>query len=309
MVIKTAVRGKRLSEMYKFRFFYLLLAPAVFWYLLFCYVPMGGIVVAFQDYNFMKGLFGSPWVGLMWFEKIFSSSDFFEVLRNTVLISFYTIAVTFPAPIIFALMLNDCKSVPFKRAIQTVSYLPHFISWSIVAGLVVTILSPSAGIVNQVIRLLGQDPVYFMAEPDYIRAIMVLSSLWKGLGWSTIIYLAAIAGIPQEQYESAILDGANKLQQILYITLPGMSYIIVMTMIFAVSGLFSVGFEQAYNLVIPATFDKGQVLSTYVYRLGVRNMQYSFSAAVGLAQSLVSMVLIVLANAAAKKINPDGAIW
>lgn len=309
MIKSTAIRNKHFGEVRKYRFYYLLLVPAVLWYLLFCYVPMGGIVVAFQDYNFMKGLFGSPWVGLLWFQKIFTSSDFFEVLRNTVLISFFTIVVTFPAPIIFALMLNDCKSVPFKRVIQTVSYLPHFISWSIVAGLIVTLLSPSSGIVNQVMKLMGMEPIYFLAEPDYIRGIMVLSSLWKGLGWSTIIYLAAIAGIPQEQYESAILDGANKLQQILYITLPGLSYIIVMTLIFAVSGLFSVGFEQAYNLVIPATFDKGQVISTYVYRMGVRNMQYSFSTAVGLAQSVVSMVLIVSANAAAKKINPEGAIW
>jgi len=178
-----------------------------------------------------------------------------------------------------------------------------------VAGLIVTMLSPSSGIVNQLIKLSGNEPIYFMAEPEYIRGIMVFSSLWKGLGWSSIIYLAALTGISPELYESAVLDGANKLQQTFYITLPGISNIIIMNLIFAVSGLFNVGFEQAYNLVIPATYETGPVMSTYVYRLGVRNMQYSFSTAVGLAQSLVAMILLIGANQVAKKFNPDAAIW
>ena len=304
-----SINSYQMKEILNHRYYYLLLLPAVIYYIIFSYIPMGGIVVAFQDYNVFKGISGSEWVGLRWFNQLFGSSDFFEVLRNTVLISVYTLLLTFPAPIIFALMLNECKGIGFKRIIQTVSYLPHFISWSVVAGLIVTMLSPSVGIVNQVIKALGYEPIYFMAEPDYIRGIMVLSSLWKGLGWATIIYLAALTGIPVELYESVILDGANKLQQTIHITIPGISHIIIMTLIFAISGLFNVGFEQAYNLVIPATFETGQVISTYVYRIGVRNMQYSFSTAVGLAQSIVGMFLLISANKIAKKINPDGAIW
>ena len=298
-----------IKKIHKYRYYYLLLIPAFVYYIVFSYIPMGGIVIGFQDYNVFKGIFGSEWVGLKWFAKLINSSDFFEVLRNTVLISIYMLLVTFPAPIIFALILNECKSLTFKKIVQTVSYLPHFISWAVVAGLIVTMLSPSYGVVNQIIKQLGLEPVYFMAEPRYIRGIMVLSSLWKGLGWSSIIYLAALTSISVEQYESAFLDGANKIQQTIYITLPGISNIIIMTLIFAISGLFNVGFEQAYNLVIPATFETGQVISTYVYRLGVRNMQYSFSTAVGLAQSVVGMLLLVGANIAAKKYNPDAAIW
>ncbi len=299
----------RRKEIYKYRYYYLLLAPAIVYYIIFSYVPMGGILVAFMDYNPFKGFSGSEWVGFKWFAQLFGSSDFYVVLRNTVLISLYTLIVNFPAPIIFALMLNECKGLRFKKIIQTVSYLPHFISWSVVAGLIVTMLSPSSGIVNQLIKLSGNEPIYFMAEPEYIRGIMVFSSLWKGLGWSSIIYLAALTGISPELYESAVLDGANKLQQTYYITIPGISNIIIMNLIFAVSGLFNVGFEQAYNLVIPATYETGQVISTYVYRLGVRNMQYSFSTAVGLAQSLVAMILLIGANQVAKKFNPDAAIW
>jgi len=305
----TSTDSQKIRSVLKYKYYYLLLLPAIAYYITFSYVPMGGIVVAFQDYNVFKGVSGSEWVGFKWFIQIFSSGDFLTVLRNTVLISVYTLVLTFPAPIIFALMLNECKGLMFKKIIQTVSYLPHFISWSVVAGLIVTMLSPSSGIINQIIEQLGQEPVYFMAEPQYIRGIMVLSSLWKGLGWSSIIYLAALTGIPTEQYESAVLDGANKLQQTFYITLPGISNIIIMTLIFSVSGLFNVGFEQAYNLVIPATFETGQVISTYVYRLGVRNMQYSFTTAVGLAQSVVGMFLLIGANQAAKKFNPDSAIW
>jgi len=302
-------KSKMLLDILKFRYYYLLLLPAIIFYIVFSYIPMGGIIVAFQDYNFMKGILGSEWVGLKWFEMLFTSSDFGTVLRNTVLISTYTILVTFPTPIIFALILNECRNLTFKRTIQTVSYLPHFISWSIVAGLIVTMLSPSAGIVNQIIKLMGYEPIYFMAEPQYTRGIIVLSVLWKELGWASILYIAALTGVSAELYESAILDGANRLQQILYISIPGISNIIMMTLIFAISGLFNVGFEQAYNLVIPATYETGQVISTYVYKIGIRNMQYSFSSAVGLAQSFVSMLLIIGANHAARKFNQDGAIW
>lgn len=293
----------------KYKYYYMLLLPAIAYYIIFCYVPMGGISVSFFDYNIFGGIFKSEWVGLKWFTMLFTATDFAKVVRNTFLISLYSLCIVFPAPILLALMLNECRGIVAKRVIQTVTYLPHFISWSIIAGLTITLLSPSAGIVNQIIKLLGGEPIYFMAEPKYIRSIIIITSLWKEIGWSSIIYLAALTGISPELYESARLDGANKLQQTLYITLPGISTIVLMTLIFAISGLFNVGFEQAYNLVLPPTFETGQVISTYVYRLGVRDMKYSFSTAAGLAQSVIGLLLLIGANFGIKKINEEAAIW
>lgn len=299
----------RKRNLLKYKCYYLLLLPAILYYLVFNYVTIGGITVAFFDYNIFKGFSGSEWVGLKWFIQLFTLQDFAIVLKNTVIISFYNIAICFPAPIILALMLNDCRNTVFKRIIQTVTYLPHFLSWSIVAGLVVVMLSPSSGIVNQAIKLLGFEPVYFMVESRYIRGIMVLANLWKSIGWSTIIYLAALTNIPQEQYESAILDGATRFQQTIFVTLPGMSNIIIMTFIFAVSGLFSVGFEMAYNFITPPTYETGQVISTYIYNIGIRNLQYSFTTAVGMAQSLLALLLLAGANKIVKKYNDEAAIW
>jgi putative aldouronate transport system permease protein len=193
--------------------------------------------------------------------------------------------------------------------VQTVSYLPHFISWSITAGLLVTLLSPSTGIVNQILKLLNIESVYFLAEPSYTRSILVISSIWKGIGWGSIMYLAALTGISPELYEAARLDGAGKLRQVWHITLPGMSSIIVMQLIFFVTSFVDVGFEQVYNIVNQATYDTGMVISTFVYTMGIKNGQFSFTTAVGLAQSLVGMVLLFGANTMARRIKADGAIW
>jgi putative aldouronate transport system permease protein len=297
------------TQLYKYRFYYILLFPVLLWYIVFSYLPMIGIVVAFEDYNPFKGFFQSKWVGFHWFQYLFSAREFGRVLRNTLLISFYGLFFGFPCPIILALLLNECRSVVFKRVVQTVSYLPHFISWTIVAGFLVTILSPSTGVVNQLLKMAGVEPIYFMAEPQYIRFIIVASGIWKGIGWSSILYIAALAGINPELYESAILDGAGKLKQTFYITLPGISHIIVMNLIFSVTGIFDVGFEQAYNLVNKATYDTGLVVSTYIYSIGVKQFQYSFTTAVGLAQSIVGLFMLLMANKVARKFHPEGAIW
>jgi putative aldouronate transport system permease protein len=297
------------TQIFKYRYYYLLLLPIILWYIVFCYLPMFGIIVAFEDYNPFKGFFNSKWVGLHWFKYLFTAQDFLEVLRNTVLISLYSLVFGFPCPIILALLLNECRSTIFKRIIQTVTYMPHFISWAIVAGLVVTILSPSIGIVNQILKAVGIEPIYFMVEPKYIRTIMVASGIWKSIGWSSIIYLAALTNINPELYESASLDGAGRWKQTIFITIPGMANIIVMNLVFAVTSVFDVGFEQAYNMVNKATYDTGLVIGTYVYNIGIKQFQYSFTTAVGLAQSVVGLILIIGANKLAKKYYPEGAIW
>jgi len=270
---------------------------------------MGGLVIAFKDYSFYKGFKGSPWVGLKWFGMLFGSRDFFRVLGNTFLIGLYTLLISTPCPIILALMLNECKRIKFKRIIQTVSYLPHFLSWSVIAGLMLTLLSPSTGIVNQIIELFGFDPVYFMADPKYIRGLFVASTIWKGVGWGSIVYLAAITNINPSLYEAAIMDGAGRLRQIWHITLPSVSNLIIMMMILNVSWMFLIGFEQAYNLVTPATYSKGLVFSVYIFRMGVQQMKYSFGTAAGVFQSTVAILLLLIANSIARLVNKEAALW
>lgn len=297
------------KKIHKHRVYYLLLLPAVIYYIIFHYIPMGGIVIAFKDYSFFKGFNESPWVGFQWFKYLITAPGFMRSFRNTLLISLYILIFNFPAPIILALMLNECEQVKFKRVVQTVSYLPHFLSWATIAGLMVVLLSPSVGLVNQLIKMIGREPIYFMAEPKYTRSLFVISSLWKGTGWGSIIYLAAMTNIDPQLYEAATIDGAGKLKQIWYITIPGISSLIIMMLVFNSANLINVGFEQAYNLVIPTTYETGQVTSTYVYAKGLQEMKYSFGTAVGLTQSIISIVLLTTANTIAKKIDEDGAIW
>ncbi len=302
------MNGNHVRQIYKNRIYLLMVLPAVIWFLVFCYIPMGGIVIAFKDYSFYKGFADSPWVGFKWFEMLFNSRDFFKVLRNTIVIGLLKMLFT-PCPIILALMLNECKQRNFKRVIQTVSYLPHFLSWSVIAGLMITLLSPSVGVVNQVIKTIGFEPIYFMANPNYIRPLFVASSLWKGVGWGSIIYLAAITNIDLNLYEAAIMDGAGKLRQIWHITLPAISNLIIMMMILNISWMILIGFEQAYNLVTPATYSKGLVTSVYMFKMGVQQMKYGLGTAVGFFQSTVSILLLVIANYIARLFNKEAALW
>ncbi len=303
------MKGTLRKEINKHKIYYLLLLIPIIYYIVFHYIPMGGIILAFKDYSFFKGFNKSPWVGFHWFEYLFTAPGFMRSLKNTILISLYTLIFTFPAPVILALMLNECEQLKFKKIVQTVSYLPHFLSWSIITGLIVILLSPSVGIVNKFLELIGMESIYFMAEPKYTRSLFVVSKIWKEMGWGSIIYLAAITGINPEQYEAAMIDGASKLRQAWHITIPGISNLIIMMLVFNSAGLINVGFEQAYNLVISPTYETGQVISTYVYSKGVQEMKYSFGTAVGLAQSLVSISLLAAANTIAKHFSEDGAVW
>jgi putative aldouronate transport system permease protein len=306
---KTSLETSTWVSVKKHKWFYFMLLPAVTFFFVFKYLPMFGIIVAFKDYNPFIGFFKSPWVGLRWFIEMFQKPEFLQVLRNTLVISFGMLVFGFPAPIILAILFNEVRNVPYKRVIQTVTYLPHFISWAIFGGLVFTILSPSSGIVNQIIGAMGGEKIYFLSRPEYIRTVMIFSSICKNMGWGSIIYLAVITGIDPGLYEAAIIDGAGKFRQIWSITLPSMLTIIVLNLVFTSADIFRVGFDMVYNLVTPPTYATGEVLATYIYRVGIGRYQYSFTAAVGLAQSLVGLLLLLAANKLARKYHEEGAVW
>lgn len=298
-----------LRNIRKHGWFLIMLIPAFLFYFVFRYVPMFGIVIAFKDYNPFIGVFESEWVGLRWFVEMFRKPDFWPVLRNTIVISFQMLLFGFPAPIILAILINELRAGTYKRVIQTITYLPHFLSWAVIGGLAVSMLSPSTGIINHIVRSLGGTPEYFIINPNLIRPIMVVTNIWKEIGWGSIIYIAVIATINQELYESAIIDGAGWVRQTWSITLPGMMSIIVLNLVFASSNLIQVGFDMVYNLVTPPTYSTGEVLATYVYRLGIGRFQYSFTTAVGLAQSVVGLLLLILANVMARHFYEEGAVW
>ncbi|NHW36196.1 sugar ABC transporter permease [Paenibacillus aceris] len=275
--------------------------PGLIYFILFKYIPLSGVIIAFQDYSVFTGIFGSSFVGLNHFHNLFTYPEFLRVLKNTLLISIYQIVLGFPAPIALAMLMNEVRKMFFKRAVQTVLYLPHFISWVIVGGLVINFLSPSSGMVNDFLKWLGKEPVFFMQEPNYFRSIVVTSGIWKEVGWGTIIYLAALAGINPELYESAEVDGAGKLKQAFSITLPSLLPTIMVLLLLRVGHVLDLGFEQIYMLLNPLVTETGEVLDTYIYRIGLLGGQYSYTTAIGLFKSLVGVILVVGANQLSKK--------
>lgn len=291
------------KEVLRDRYLYLLLLPALIFMILFRYLPMGGITIAFKDYSFRKGILGSEWVGFKHFKYLFTQNpDFFKLFFNTLIINIYKLILYFPMPILLAIFINEIVSVKFKRAVQTAIYLPHFVSWVVFGGIVIQFLSPSTGIVNEIIRLFGREPVFFMTESKMFRGIVVITEIWKSAGWGTIMYLAALTSIDQQLYEAAKIDGASRLQAIRYISLPGISDTIVVLLLLQIGQMMDVGFEQIYVLARPITYDVGDVLSTYIYRVGVGQAQFSMTTAIGLFQSLIGFVLIVSANYMCKKL-------
>ena len=292
----------------KYKYLYLMLLPGLIYYIIYKYLPMFGLSLAFKEFNLSKGILGSPWVGLKYFQYIFSNSDFYTIVKNTVLINLYNLVFGFPIPIIIALLLNELTSTKLKRTIQTIIYFPHFLSWVILGGVLIQLLSPNEGLANQIIKLFGGDPVYFLARPEYFRSIVVISSILKESGWGAIIYLAALSGIDVEQYEAALVDGANRWHKLIYITLPGIMNTIIIMLIMKVGYLLDVGFEQIYVLYNPAVYDVGDVLSTYIYRVGIQNLQFSLTTAIGLFQSVIGFGLVVLVNKIARKYS-DVSMW
>ena len=292
---------------------YLLMVPALVFVIVFDLVPMYGILLAFKDYNMFAAdtpflsILASPWVGLEHFQKIFTRPEFLNVLRNTLVISVEKIVFLFPIPIIFAILLNEVKSTRFQKILQTIVYLPHFLSWAVVAGIFVTLLG-STGTVNSFLVSMGFEKVKFLMDNRLFRPVLVVSDGWKGFGWSSIIYFAAIAGLDQECFEAARVDGANRLQQIWYVTLPGLLPTIVLMLITKVGGIMDAGFAQVLAMYNPTVYETGDIISTYIYRIGLGKMDFSIGTAVGLFNSVIALVLVVSSNAGAKRMTGK-SIW
>ncbi len=295
------------KEMKKYLHFYLFLLPAIILVILFCYMPMEGLMIAFKDYKMARGIEGSEWVGMKHFQALFADPNFYRVLGNTLKISILTLLTTFPMTIIFALLVNEILNTRFKSVVQTITYMPHFLSWVVVGTFVYQLLSPTGGVVNAIFLKLGilDKPLYFMAQKDLFVPIYLIANLWKTTGYSIVIYLATIAGIDTSLYDAASIDGANRFRRILNITLPAMFPTMCTMLILNIGSLVSVGFDPVFNLYNDATYQTADVISTYVYRKGMVESRYDFSTAIGLFQNVVSLVLVLIANWFARKANPE----
>ncbi len=297
-----------MSRIIRDRQLYLILIPFLLYYIIFVYKPMGGILIAFKDYSVYKGIADSPWVGLKYFEQFFNGEYFVRLLRNTSLISLYTIIFSFPAPLILALLLNEVRHAKFKSAIQTCTYLPHFISAVVIAGLVTNFLAPSNGLINNIIRMFGGESIYFLTKPEYFRTIYILMNIWTEVGYGSIVYIAAISAIDMQLYEACEIDGGNRFTKMWHVTLPGILPTIVTLFIIAIGGFLNVGYEKIILLYQPATYETADIISTYVYRIGIEQANYSMSTAVNLFNSVIGFILVSMANYISNKVNDTG-LW
>ncbi len=297
------------AKLWKYRYLYLLAFPGMLYFIIFRYVPMYGVVIAFQDFRISKGIWGSEWVGLEQFHKLFTGLSFPSVFRNTVIISLYKLILGFPAPIILALLLNEVKNQRFKKVTQTIVYLPHFISWVILAGLIAMFLHPDSGLINELVKLFNDGKgIDFLVSKKYFRSILVITDIYKGIGWGSIVYIAAISAIDPTVYEAAMVDGANRFKQMWYITLPELKSTIVVMFILNMGGILNAGFEQILLLYNARVYDVADVIDTYVYRNGIMSSNYSMSTAAGLFKSVISMGLIIITNKIAHMLEEDG-LW
>ncbi|MBE5041143.1 ABC transporter permease [Ructibacterium gallinarum] len=292
----------------KKKYLYLMLLPCVIYFILFHYVPMYGIVMAFKDFDFGKGIWNSPWIGLENFRYMFSLPDFYSVLKNSLTLSLLRLLFGFPMPLLLALMINEIRMVKFKKTVQTIIYLPHFISWVVIGGILVNFLSPTWGVVNKILGSFGVEPIFFMAEEKYFKWMVVLSSIWKEAGWGTILYLAALTAINPELYEAARIDGANRFQQLYRITLPCIVPTIVTLFILRTGTIMSNGSEQILVLQNSQNLSVSEVFETYTYRVGIIGGRYSFATTVGLFTSVIGTVLIVCTNRISKMMGENG-LW
>jgi len=286
---------------------YLMVLPGVVFFILFKYIPLFGSVMAFQDFRITRGIFGSDWVGLKHFIQFFTYYDLQKVFWNTLVIAALNLVFTFPAPILLAFLFNEIKNRYFKKTVQTLSYLPHFFSWVVIAGLTYDVLSQN-GIVNSVRALMGMDSILLMQKAAYFRGIIVITSIWKEMGWGSIILLAAISNINPEYYEAATVDGAGKFRQAVSITFPMLLPTIVILFLLHIGNFLELNFDQIINLLTPMTYSVGDVLETYVYRIGVQGGQYSLTTAIGLFQSVIGFILITVTNKLSKMYLGEG-IW
>ncbi len=293
----------------KYAPFYLFLLPAVVWYAVFQYYPITGVIIAFKKFQYSLGIFGSHWVGFRYFEDFLLDPNFWNIIRNTVVISFSKLLINFPAPIILALMLNAViKHNRFKRVIQTISYLPYFVSWIVVAALIQKFFSPTTGLLNDIRISMGLDPIYYLAQRELFLPFIVLSDMWKGIGYGSIIYLAALTGIDPSLYEAAEIDGANGRSKLWHITLPGIKPTIGIMFLLSVGGLFGANMEQILLLQTPPTFDVSEVIDTYVLKRGLNMNQFDYATAVGLFRSVLALILVIGSNKLSKKLT-NVSLW
>lgn len=297
-----------LKELNESKYLLLLFFPCFLYFVVFRYLPMYGIIISFKNYNVFRGFWESDWVGLKYYRMFFENPDSWKIIRNTILLGVYKLFWEFPAPIIFALVLNEVHSMPFKKTVQTISYLPHFISTVVIAGMLLEFLSPRGGMINNIIKSLGGQPIAFMTEPGMFRTIYIASDIWQGLGWGAILYMAALAGINPELYEAAIMDGANKLKQIMHITIPGIAPTIITIFILNTGKVLEIGFEKVFLLQNPAIYETSDVISTYVYRVGIQKGNFSYATAIGLSVSFVSMIFLSITNYLSKRFS-ETSIW
>ncbi|MCV4230986.1 ABC transporter permease subunit [Virgibacillus sp. LDC1] len=289
------------------KYLYIMMIPVIGYYLIFHYGPMYGAIIAFKDYSPMKGILESDWVGLKHFEEFFNSYYFLRVLKNTILISLYTLIFEFPAPIILALLINEVRKKKFKRVVQTITYMPYFISLVVICG-IITDFTNADGLINRLFMLLGYDGQAMLQKPELFRPIYVLSEIWQRIGWESIIYIAALMSIDLEQYEAARMDGASRIKQMFYITLPGLLPVITIMFILRMGNMLNVGFEKIILLYNPVTYETADVISSFVYRKGLLEFGWSYSSAVGLFNSVINLVLLISANYISRRVSQN-SLW
>ena len=289
------------------RALYVMVLPVIIFYVLFSYKPMYGALIAFKDYRPALGFSGSPWVGVENFSRFFNGIYFGRLVKNTILLSFFNLLFGFPAPIILALMLNEVRNEKFKSFVQTITYLPHFISLVVVAGIITTFCM-STGLINNIIVLFGGKASPLLQNPKYYRTIYIVSGIWQQVGWGSIIYLSALAGVDSQLYEAAAIDGAGKWKQMIHVTLPGIAPTIVIMLLMRIGQLMSMGYEKTILLYNPSTYEVADIISSYVYRVGLLEHDWSYSAAIGLFNSVINLVLIVMANTVSKKLT-ETSLW
>ncbi|WP_312443085.1 ABC transporter permease [Lacrimispora sp.] len=299
---------KGFEYVWKKKWSYLMLLFPVLYYIIFKYIPMGGLVMAFQDYNIFRGVFDSKFVGFSVFEKIFRDKQFWNVVRNTLMLNLLTLVMNFPLTIGLALLLNEVTNARFKKLSQSLLYLPHFISWVVVAGIAMNLFSVTSGTFNHMIKAAGGDPIPFLSSNGWWIFTYVVCNVWKEIGWGTVIYLAALTGVDESLYEAAYLDGASKIKRIIHITIPMIKPVIITMLILSVSKMMSIGLDAPLLLGNTKVMGVSEVISTYIYRIGIEKAQYSQSTAVGLFQSVVNIIVLLAADKFAKKIGEEGII-
>lgn len=292
----------------KYWAYYIMMLPGIIYLTMFKYIPMMGSVIAFKDYSTYKGILKSAWCGIENFKKLFTYPDFYKILRNTIVLGLLKTILTFPIPVILALMLNELRNAKVKKGIQTIICIPYFVSWVVVGGLVFDIFGVG-GLFNNVREFLGMDILLVMQKESWFRSIYVMSTIWKESGWGTVVYLAAISGIDPSLYESAEMDGASRFQKMRYITFPLLIPTVLTLLLLSIGSFLTLGFDQVYNLYTPMTYAVADIFDTYVFRVGIQQARYSFATAVGLFQSVVGLIMVVTFNKIANKVSEEGGLW